>query len=96
MKVAILGSSGAVGCELLKILEERNFPIGDLVLLSSSRSAGKKILWKGLDHITKEVNSKSFENIDLVFASAGASVSREWLSSILNQKAILDYKKVFL
>ena len=89
LKVAILGSSGAVGSELLKILAERNFPISELILLSSSRSAGKKIIWKNHELITQEVNDKSFLNVDLVFASAGGSVSKKWLNIIKNEKAIL-------
>ena len=89
LKVAILGSSGAVGSELLKILEERDFPISELILLSSSRSAGKKIMWKNQELITQEVNEKSFLNVDLVFASAGGSVSRKWLTTIKNSNAIL-------
>ena len=89
LKVAILGSSGAVGSELLQILAERNFPISELILLSSSRSAGKKIIWKNHELITQEVNDKSFLNVDLVFASAGGSVSKKWLNIIKNEKAIL-------
>ena len=89
LKVAILGSSGAVGSELLKILQERNFPISELILLSSSRSAGKKIIWKNQELITQEVTEKSFLNVDLVFASAGGSVSQRWLSTIKNENAIL-------
>ena len=89
LKVAILGSSGAVGSELLKILEERNFPISELILLSSSRSAGKKLIWKNQELITQEVKEKSFLNVDLVFASAGGSVSKKWLPTIKNENAIL-------
>ena len=89
LKVAILGSSGAVGTELLKILEERNFPISELTLLSSSRSAGKKIIWKNQELITEEVNEKSFVNVDLVFASAGGSISKKWLPTIKEENAIL-------
>ena len=54
LKVAVLGSSGAVGSELLKILEQREFPISDLVLLSSERSEGKKIIWKDEELVTKK------------------------------------------
>ena len=89
LKVAILGSSGAVGSELLKILEERKFPISELILLSSSRSAGKKIEWRNQELITQEAKEKSFLNVDLVFASAGGSVSKKWLSTIKNENAIL-------
>jgi len=89
LKVAVLGSSGAVGKELLKILEERDFPINELVLLSSSRSAGKKIQWKDSQWITHEVTSQSFKNVDLVFASAGGSVSKKWLPTIKSENALL-------
>ena len=89
LKIAVLGSSGAVGSELLKILEERDFPISELILLSSSRSAGKKIIWKNQEIVIQEVNEKSFLNVDLVFASAGGSVSKKWVSVIKDQNAIL-------
>ena len=89
LKVAILGSSGAVGCELLKILDERNFPISNLILLSSSRSAGKKVVWKGNKLITQEVVASSFSDVDLVFASAGGSISKEWVKVITKKGAIL-------
>lgn len=89
LKIAILGSSGAVGSELLKILEERNFPISDLTLLSSSRSSGKLVSWRGSDLITQEVNKNLFSNVDLVFASAGGSISKKWLSIIKENNAIL-------
>ena len=89
LKVAVLGSSGAVGKELLKILEERDFPINELVLLSSSRSAGKKIQWKNSECTTHEVTSQSFKNVDLVFASAGGSISKKWLPTIKSENALL-------
>ena len=89
LSVAILGSSGAVGCELLKILAERNFPVSNLILLSSSRSAGKKISWKGCELITQEVVANSFSGVDLVFASAGGSISKKWEKVIKEHNAIL-------
>ena len=89
MKVIILGSSGAVGSELLNILEERNFPVSDLVLLSSQRSEGKKIKWKGQEIVTKKASKEEFSNADLVFASAGGSISKKWLATVKDQNAIL-------
>tara|TARA_B100000073_G_C23730567_1_gene570681 strand:- start:299 stop:1336 length:1038 start_codon:yes stop_codon:yes gene_type:complete len=89
LNVAILGSSGAVGTELLKILEERNFPVKDIVLLSSSRSAGKIIKWRGEDCVVQETKEKLFKNIDLVFASAGGSISKKWVDVIKSENAIL-------
>jgi len=89
LRVAILGSSGAVGSELLKILEQRDFPISELVLLSSERSEGKKIIWKGEELITKKTTKEEFLNLDLVLASAGGSISKQWLSTIMDQNALL-------
>ena len=89
LKVAVLGSSGAVGSELLNILEERDFPISELRLLSSERSAGKKVNWKGEELLTKNTTDKEFLSVDLVLASAGGSISRKWLSAIKDQNAVL-------
>ena len=89
LKVAVLGSSGAVGSELLKILEERDFPISDLVLLSSQRSEGKIIKWKGEEIVTKKVTAGEFLNVDLVLASAGGTISKKWLSTVQDQNAVL-------
>jgi len=89
LKVAVLGSSGAVGSELIKILEQRYFPISELVLLSSERSEGKKITWKGEELVTKKTTKEEFLNLDLVLASAGGSISKKWLSTIKEQNALL-------
>ena len=89
LKVAVLGSSGAVGSELLKILEERDFPISELVLLSSQRSEGKIVKWKGEEIITKKASKEEFLNVDLVFASAGGNISKQWLSTVKDQNAVL-------
>jgi len=87
--VAVLGSSGAVGNELLRILENRSFPIKELRLLASSRSAGKTQSWKGKDLIVNSVAPEQFKNVDLVLASAGGSVSRKWKDVINSYGAII-------
>ena len=74
--VAILGVTGAVGQELLKILDERNFPIEELRPLASARSAGSKIHFRGKEITIQEANESCFEGIDLVLSSAGGSVSK--------------------
>jgi len=89
LKVAVLGSSGAVGSEILKILDQRDFPISELVLLSSERSEGKKIIWKGEELVTKKTTKEEFLNLDLVLASAGGSISKKWLPTIKDQNALL-------
>ena len=87
--VAVLGASGAVGQELLALLEERCFPLGELRLLGSSRSAGSSQIWKGVELKIQEVNLNSFEGVDLVLASAGGSVSRKWRPAIQKAGALM-------
>ncbi len=89
LTVAVLGSSGAVGEEILALLEERSFPVGELRLLASERSAGKQKIWKGENHTIEEVNSGSFKGVDLVLASAGGSVSRKWSEIITDSGAVM-------
>lgn len=76
--VAIMGATGAVGQVMLEILAERNFPVGQLRLLASARSAGKEIEF-GSDKITvEELRQDSFAGVDIVLASAGGSLSKEF------------------
>ena len=89
MKVALLGATGAVGLELLKLLEERSFPVGELRLLASERSAGKLYQWKGRNIQVEKVTKDSFKGLDLVLASAGGSISREWLPAIKEANALM-------
>ena len=79
--VAVMGATGAVGSEFLSILEERNFPIKDLKLLASSRSAGKSLKFKGSSYPVEELTHNSFEGVDLVLSSAGAERSLAFLPS---------------
>ena len=78
LKVAILGATGAVGQELLELLAERSFPVGELVVLASPRSAGQTISWQGQDHTIEAVSESAFEGVDVVLASAGGSASKQW------------------
>jgi aspartate-semialdehyde dehydrogenase len=83
MKIAIVGVSGAVGQEFLKVLEERNFPADELVLFGSARSAGKSFNYKGENLTVKELkHNDDFKGIDIALASAGASTSKEFVSDI--------------
>ena len=78
MKVAIVGASGAVGQEFLRVLDERNFPLTELALFGSSRSAGKTYNYKGQKLTVKELkHGDDFKGFDVVFTSAGASISKE-------------------
>ncbi len=76
--VAIAGATGAVGQTFLKILEEREFPVGELKLLASKRSVGKKLLFRETEYTVEELTPDSFKGIDIAFFSAGSSRSREF------------------
>ncbi len=78
MKIAIVGVSGAVGQEFLRVLDEQNFPIDELLLFGSSRSAGRVYSFRGKDYTVKELcHNDDFKGVDFAFVSAGASVSRD-------------------
>ena len=89
LTVAILGSSGAVGKELLALLEERSFPIKKLILLASHRSAGEIQTFCGTELKVEETTKDSFENVDLILASAGSSISRKWKDAIKSSGALM-------
>ena len=76
--VAIVGATGAVGIEMIKTLEKRNFPVGKLTLLASARSVGKKLTFRGQEHTLTELTKDSFKGIDIALFSAGGSVSKEY------------------
>ncbi len=76
--VAVVGATGAVGIEMIKTLEKRNFPVGKLTLLASARSVGKKLKFRGQDIAVTELTKDSFAGIDIALFSAGGSISREF------------------
>jgi len=76
--VAVVGATGAVGLEMIRTLEKRNFPVGKLTLLASARSAGKTLKFKGQDIPVTELTKDSFAGIDLALFSAGGSISKEF------------------
>jgi len=87
--VAILGATGAVGQTMLKVLEERNFPINELRLLASPRSAGKEMEYMGLKYKVEPVSPEAFEGIDIALFSAGGSRSKEWAPIAVEKGAIV-------
>jgi aspartate-semialdehyde dehydrogenase len=76
--VAVVGATGAVGIEMIKTLEKRNFPVGKLTLLASARSAGKQLKFRGQDITIQELTKDSFAGIDIALFSAGGSISKEF------------------
>src|SRR5215472_291021 len=76
--VAVVGATGAVGIEMIKTLEKREFPVGKLTLLASARSVGKKLKFRGEHHTVTELTKDSFKGIDIALFSAGGNTSREY------------------
>jgi aspartate-semialdehyde dehydrogenase len=76
--VAVVGATGAVGIEMIKTLEKRNFPVGKLTLLASARSAGKKLKFRGQEIAIQELTKDSFNGIDIALFSAGGNISKEF------------------
>lgn len=89
IRVAILGATGAVGTEIIDILASRNFPVSELKLLASPRSLGTSLDFQGEKIPVEVVNESSFENVDLVLASAGGSTSKEWVKTIVESGAVM-------
>ncbi len=89
LRVAVLGATGAVGQELLTLLDERDFPVADLIPLASPRSAGQPMAWRGDRLEVQPVGEGCFEGVDLVLASAGGSVSRAWAPAAVAAGAVV-------
>ncbi|MEA5570257.1 aspartate-semialdehyde dehydrogenase [Calothrix sp. UHCC 0171] len=87
--VAILGATGAVGHELLELLESRHFPLAELKLLASPRSAGQTLAFKGENIAVEAVDENSFNNVDILLASAGGSTSQAWAHKAVDAGAVV-------
>ncbi len=87
--VAVAGATGAVGVEMVKTLEKRNFPVKNLKLLASSRSAGKTMKFKGEDIVIEELTHDSFKGVDIALFSAGGDISREFAKSVVDSGAVM-------
>jgi aspartate-semialdehyde dehydrogenase len=82
MKVAVIGATGAVGREMVRILEERAFPVDELVPLASARSAGRLVTFRGAEHEVRELTVEAARGADVAFVSAGGSISRRFLPEV--------------
>ncbi|GLB59293.1 aspartate-semialdehyde dehydrogenase [Cytobacillus sp. NCCP-133] len=87
--VAVLGATGAVGQQMVQTLENRDFPISQLTLLSSARSAGNKVMFKGQEYTVQEAKPESFKGVDIALFSAGGSVSQELAPHAVEHGAIV-------
>lgn len=87
--IAIVGATGAVGVEMIRCLERRGFPVGELTLLASARSAGKKLCFQGRDVEVKELTAEAFRGVDYALFSAGGSISKEFAPSAAAAGAVV-------
>lgn len=86
--VAVLGATGAVGQEMIKILQERNFPVGKLVPLASARSAGKTLRFREEDVVIQEAREEAFQGVDIVLGAAESDVARKFAPAIVKAGAV--------
>mgnify|MGYP000915592214 FL=1 len=89
VSLAVVGATGAVGQEFIKVLERRNFPVGRVKFLASSRSAGKEVRFKGQAHSIEELTKKSFQGVEVALFSAGGSISKEFAPAAVDAGAIV-------
>ncbi|HHG74258.1 MAG TPA: aspartate-semialdehyde dehydrogenase [Persephonella sp.] len=87
--IAVLGATGAVGKTMLKVLEERSFPVGEIRLLASEKSAGKEIEFMGIKYKVQPVSPEAFEGIDIALFSAGGSRSKQWAPVAVEKGAVV-------
>ena len=87
--IAILGATGAVGQTMLRVLEERNFPVNEIRLLASEKSAGKELEYMGLKYKVQAVSPEAFEGIDIALFSAGGSRSKQWAPIAVEKGAVV-------
>ena len=88
MNVAILGATGAVGREMMKILAERSFPVEELRLLASPRSAGQKLLWQGRELTVQPAEGSAFEGMDIVLGAAENDIAKRFAPAIVKAGAV--------
>ncbi len=89
IKIGIVGATGAVGMECIRLLHERNFPVGELRLLASARSAGKKLAWGGKEWTVVEAKPENFAGLDCAIFSAGASITRALRDAVVSQGVLI-------
>ena len=87
--IAVAGATGAVGVEMVKTLEKRNFPVKNLKLLASARSAGKTMDFKGEKIVIEEMTPDSFKGVDIALFSAGSDISREYRKAVVDAGAVM-------
>jgi aspartate-semialdehyde dehydrogenase len=88
-RIAVFGATGLVGRTMLKVLEERNFPVSDIVPIASPRSAGQVVQFKGRDFVIQVPSREAFRGVDIALFSAGATASKEWAAVAASEGAVV-------
>ena len=86
--VAILGATGVVGTQMMRVLEERDFPVRELVCLASARSVGKELAFRGEKLVVREARPEAFEGVDIVLGAAGDAQAQELLPEAVRRGAV--------
>ncbi len=96
LRIAVVGATGAVGQQLLRILDERQFPVSELSLFASARSVGKKIEWRGQSYTCKSLEKNCFQGVQIAFFDASDAVSKEWVPQAASAGAwVVDNSATF-
>ena len=95
MNIAIVGATGNVGRKLLEVLEKKQFPIDELFLIASSKSVGKKINFKGKEHVILDLEEFDFSKVKIAFFSAGSAIAEKWGPIAAEKTIVIDNSKFF-
>ena len=95
MNIAIVGATGNVGRKIMEVLENKNFPISELFLVASSRSAGKKINFKGKEYTVIDLEKFDFSKVKIAFFAAGSAIAEKWANKVAEKTIVIDNSKFF-
>ena len=95
MNIAIVGATGNVGRKIIEILEKKNFPVSELFLIASAKSAGKKINFKGKDHTVIDLEKFDFSKVKIAFFAAGSAIAEKWATEAAKKTIVIDNSKFF-
>ena len=95
MNIAIVGATGNVGRKLIEVLEKKQFPIDELFLIASSKSVGKKINFKGKEHVILDLEEFDFSKVKIAFFSAGSAIAEKWGPIAAEKTIVIDNSKFF-
>ena len=95
MNIAIVGATGNVGRKLIEVIEKKKFPTSEIFLIASSKSAGKKISFKGKEYAVEDLETFDFSKVKIAFFAAGSSIAEEWATKAAEKTIVIDNSKFF-